>query len=345
MVATSLIRHFSVLSLSSALVASTETYQFPKNGNPYQSRNKLTSDILQINIKQFEQNDQLDYRMPYFGHIFYPNKPGKYPWIDFFGGFFGSFPSNIYSDLIEDIVSMGFVITASNLHEIHNDQNNDNFTAWNEMNHFFRDNAGQILSDHSKMYANGEVELDVSLHAEMSHSAGGQIMKNMMMENATRALAYYPNDPVMQPATDDLCDEPIVFSGKEVIVVEGTELCNQCCTAKQDYTNRFFQSMSNYRTKTINQQHDAGHCSILNYLEAESCRITRVCKMEPMSRREVNTIHECAAGIATAAFTDAFFSGREDMTKYYTNPENFCSETYSALGSFECQGEGCVVNK
>lgn len=67
--------------------------------------------------------------------------------------------------------------------------------------------------------------------------------------------------------------------------------------------------------------------------------------MEPMSRREVNTIHECAAGIATAAFTDAFFSGREDMTKYYTNPENFCSETYSALGSFECQGEGCVVNK
>lgn len=315
-----------------AAAFSAETYQFPKNANPYQSRHQVTSDILRIDVRRFDEDDT--YNAPHYGHIYYPNKPGKYPWIDFFGGFFGAFPTMIYSDLVKDVVSMGFIITATNLHEAHN-ADNSNFTMWNEMNHFYREVAPQIVSDHSQ----GTVELDVSLHAEMSHSAGGQIMKQMLMDNPLRALAYYPSDPVMQPGTGDLCDEPINFSGKEVVVVEGSQLCSQCCTARSEYTERFWQALTNYRTKTINDVYEAGHCTILNYVEAESCRISGFCKQVPMTRREVNQIHECMAGIAVAAFTDAFFPGREDIRKYYTNSDNFCSSTYSALGSFECQGQ------
>ena len=94
-----------------SFVSSTKsqtTYQFPVGKDPYKDRNHVADSTIQIDLHLGDNNT---WNSPYVGHIFYPDAPGRYPWVDFFGGLFGTFPTPVYLDLISEIVQMGFVLT------------------------------------------------------------------------------------------------------------------------------------------------------------------------------------------------------------------------------------------
>jgi len=211
---------------------------------------------------------------------------------------------------------------------------NTNVTVWAEQNKFYKEIGPELVIKHS----DGAVQMDASLQAQMSHSAGGQILKELMIADPGAAKAYYPQDSVFSPPKDDEADIPVQFTSNPVIVVQSTEWCSRCCSFDANHAKRDFDSFHGYKTKTYDILQEAGHCSMLNYLELRACKAIHFCKQEDVSYLDNKNHLRCMAGIAVAAFTDGFFEGREDVRPYYTDPAQFCSD-YVVPDSFVCEGE------
>lgn len=321
------------LLLQSSTTRAQSTYQFPVGKSPYKDRNHVANSVSRIDLKL---NDSFNgtYDSPYVGHIFYPDTPGKYPWVDFFGGFFGIFPVLAYQGLIDEIVQMGFILTYTLPHGFVSGDGNTNVTVWAEQNKFYKEIGPELVIKHS----DGAVQMDASLQAQMSHSAGGQILKELMIADPGAAKAYYPQDSVFSPPKDAEADIPVQFTSNPVIVVQSTEWCSRCCSFDANHAKRDFESFYGYKTKTYDILQEAGHCSMLNYLELRACKAIHFCKQEDVSYLDNKNHLRCMAGIAVAAFTDGFFEGREDVRPYYTDPAQFCSD-YVVPDSFVCEGE------
>ena len=327
MITRNMIKIIILLYLSKSFL-SQETYQFPIGKNPYKDRNHISDNVVRIEISPKNNSS------PYLGHLYYPETPGKYPWVEFFGGFFGALPSFTYAELISEIVKMGFIVTYTTPHGVISGDGFKNLSVWNDQNQFYKDIGPEIVKNHS----NGAVKMDSTLQAQMSHSSGGEILKGLMLLDPNNVKAYYPQDSVYSTKHEDAADAPVYFSSDPVIVVQSTELCSRCCRFDANFAEREFNSYYGYKTKTFGILKDVGHCSVINYLEFQTCKAIHFCNQNEMSFLENKNYIRCVAGVAIAAFTDGMFDDRDDIRPYYTNPDNMCNK-YILDGSFLCDGE------
>ena len=88
---------------------------------------------------------------------------------------------------------------------------NTNVTVWAEQNKFYKEIGPELVIKHS----DGAVQMDASLQAQMSHSAGGQILKELMIADPGAAKAYYPQDSVFSPPKDAEADIPVQFTSNQ----------------------------------------------------------------------------------------------------------------------------------
>jgi len=334
--------NLACLLVGSAAASNTPTHFLPVNADPYDKSNNIASRVNSIHI------DMAHYGAPENGYIYYPDHPGKYPWIDFFSGFFAAFPELIYDEMIGDIVKMGFVVSYT--FPRHGMDGNDNVTIWLQQNDWYKTHIDTVVQNDSKDRRGHVVEVDVTVNGFASHSAGGELVNEVTIHDPRRVKAFWMLDPVMKQNPIDnttshgwIADEPKLLQDDQTVVVMGTSLCKQCCQHANNFDRRTYDSFQGMKIKTFQFLQDHGHCSCLNYVEANSCRLLGFCEMPGrFTRAELAQVHHCYAGHLVASMTDAFQPERTDTRKYYTDPAFMCpGQIYVADGTFECEGEWC----
>jgi len=323
----------SVLAFA-ATSSATETYQFPVGKSPYQDKNYVARHMNEIHVTPSS------YGSPHDGHMYYPDTPGKYPWIDFQGGMDGMFPEFLYDDLFKDLVYAGFIVTYTNPHLLIEHQMN-NFSLWSEQAYFYQKTGPSLILEDS----GDHVDFDTSKMSIICHSSGCQPSKEFANHDPSRVQAFHFLDPVFQFGKEAIADEPIFMaeSGQSV-VVQSSELCKQCCSKQYaDWSGKTFDSFQGGSVKTYQVMADQGHCSPLGYFEAQLCAKVHFCNMpDSITTRNQKHIHKCHAGMMISQLTDSFFEGRSDIRKYYTDEKYMCTSDYLVPETYKCEGAWCM---
>jgi len=322
------------LSITALLTtaAATDTYQFPPGKSPYNDRNNIARHMNEIHVTPKNGGS------PHDGHIYYPDTPGKYPWIDFQGGMDGMFPEFLYDDLFKDIVYSGFIITYTNPHLLIEHKMN-NFSLWSEQAYFYQNSGPALVQELSQ----GQVEFDTSNMAIVCHSSGCQPSKEFGNNNGQRVQAFHFLDPVYQFGKEVIATTPVYMQDTQSVVVQSSELCKGCCTTGYaDWAGMTFDSFSGGSIKTHQTMANQGHCSPLTYFNAQLCRVVHFCQMpDNITTRGQKHVHKCLAGMMIAQFTDSFFPGRSDIRKYYTEEQYMCDD-YLVPDTYQCDGDWCL---
>ena len=144
---------------------SQETYQFPTNKNPYSQLSSVTNDIIAITLPKNGSD-----KSPHEQHLYYPDKPGKYPLVEVYGGLGALMPAFAYTDIINNLVSKGFIVSYPRLvvSEIDIVDPNDYYEAAKEQHDFLIENGNSIIETDS----NGQVFLDSQKVGMICHSSG-----------------------------------------------------------------------------------------------------------------------------------------------------------------------------
>merc|ERR1719433_212151 len=103
------------------------------------------------------------------------------------------------------------------------------------------------------------------------HSSGCSIPLDFSKNLPEFSNAYYFSDPVYGPETPD---NQLVTTKSQRTITHSTGLCSTCCASDFDFANRTFSWYGDEGLDIYSELEDLGHCSILNYLEGEFCRVS-----------------------------------------------------------------------
>lgn len=326
----------AVAGLANFNLAQQETFHF--KGNPYSALSDVSRDTIRINVPKYFRDHQNatitiprpDYKIS--GDFYLPNKPGKYPVINWVGGMYSVFPKFLYTDIIEKMTKKGFIVIYNcGLGAFENSDKWLNQLDWDNTY------ANQIIQD----YTNGTITADFTKYNSFCHSSGCWNLKIYSMVYPDLFSSYYYSDPVINNSYNDTETGLDIYSAKiltnGLLTVDNTEACGRCCVWQRD-NQMILDSYPNANLRIAEQLDGVGHCTMLTYFNYNLCKKTKFCKTPKASLSEVRKYHSCTAGKMTAFYVDAMFDD-VSMRKYYQNVNNYCRNMVS---NFECVGEYCI---
>lgn len=243
-----MVKALGLLATVATAAVAQETYMLPLNADPYDTKNRVVDGYNAVGSVHV---DHEHWGSPENGWIYYPNKAGHYPWVDFFSGFYAEFPERIYDELISDIVKMGYIVTYTFPRQGMKD--NDNATMWYNQHKWWRNHASEVVENDVRGRA--KITMDNKLNAFGCHSAGCELVKEVTTIDKNLVKAFVFLDPVFKKAGPIdhgyIADEPVELTMDQVVVVQGTALCTRCCTHENLFDVRTYESFSGMKIKVF----------------------------------------------------------------------------------------------
>merc|ERR1711997_402717 len=201
-----------------------ETHAFPAGHSPYRAKQEhITQTMIHTTSNIGDPDSELGQTKV---HISFPEKTGRYPWIELHHAFLGITPEGLYNELKREIVSLGFIVFYTEPFKSHDPEIVNNYDVWRQAHEYYMTVGPERVFNSSQNYGH-LVELDPHRGGFLCHADGCDITKEFAIREPELANLWYFIDPVMDGFQNS--DTPVQLNDNQIVLVGKTDHCKKCC--------------------------------------------------------------------------------------------------------------------